>query len=171
MIIYIARERERERERDLGNWKAGQLVGKPWIHDDIKLYSHTELRRDIKLCTRCSSRWYTHSAPSVTAQIKRGTNFQLNRYWMSLCIPPQKKILQRNYFKKTTNSCGIKPEPPRTKYSLNCKTTRADIFNLQAPCVLYIGQAFRYSPENDFYVFNQQIYFIIWYLLDRATLI
>ena len=75
--------------------------------------------------------------------------------------PPQKKILQRNYFKKTTNSCGIKPEPPRTKYSLNCKTTRADIFNLQAPCVLYIGQAFRYSPENDFYVFNQQIYFII----------
>ena len=35
------------------------------------------------------------------------------------------------------------------------------IFNLQAPCVLYIGQAFRYSPENAFYIFNQQIYFII----------
>jgi len=34
-------------------------------------------------------------------------------------------------------------------------------FNLQAPCVLYIGQAFRYSPENSFYIFNQQIYFII----------
>ena len=32
--------------------------------------------------------------------------------------------------------------------------------NLQAPCVLYIGQAFRYSPENAFYTFNQQIYFI-----------
>ena len=29
------------------------------------------------------------------------------------------------------------------------------------PCVLYIGQAFRYPPENTFYVFNQQIYFII----------
>ena len=28
-------------------------------------------------------------------------------------------------------------------------------------CVLYIGQAFRYSPENAFYVYNQQIYFII----------
>jgi len=25
---------------------------------------------------------------------------------------------------------------------------------------LYIGQAFRYSPEKDFYIFNQQIYFI-----------
>jgi len=33
--------------------------------------------------------------------------------------------------------------------------------NLQAPCILYIGQAFRYSPENAFYIFNQQIYFII----------
>jgi len=32
--------------------------------------------------------------------------------------------------------------------------------NLQAPCVLYIGQAFRYTPENAFYIFNQQIYFI-----------
>ena len=44
-------------------------------------------------------------------------------------------------------------------------------FNLLAPCVLYIGQAFLWSPENAFYVFNQQIYFIIWYLLDRASLI
>ena len=42
--------------------------------------------------------------------------------------------------------------------------------NLQAPCVLYIGQAFRYSPENAFYIFNQQIYLIIRYLLDRASL-
>ena len=33
--------------------------------------------------------------------------------------------------------------------------------NLKAPCVLFIGQAFRYSPENAFYIFNQQIYFII----------
>ena len=34
-----------------------------------------------------------------------------------------------------------------------------------------LGQAFRYSPENAFYIFNQQIYFIIWYLLGRASLI
>ena len=33
------------------------------------------------------------------------------------------------------------------------------------------GQAFRYSPENAFYINNQQIYFIIWYLLDHASLI
>jgi len=34
-----------------------------------------------------------------------------------------------------------------------------------------LGQAFHYSPENAFYILNQQIYFIVWYLLDRASLI
>ena len=38
-------------------------------------------------------------------------------------------------------------------------------FRHHASCIL--GQAFHYSPENAFYIFNQQIYFIIWYLLDR----
>ena len=33
------------------------------------------------------------------------------------------------------------------------------IFRLRASCIL--GQAFHYSPENAFYIFNQQIYFII----------
>ena len=46
---------------------------------------------------------------------------------------------------------------------------RTLIFRHRASCIL--GQAFRYSPENAFYIFNQQIYFIIWYLLDRASLI
>ena len=42
-------------------------------------------------------------------------------------------------------------------------------FRHRASCIL--GQAFHYSPKNAFYIFNQQIYFIIWYLLDRASLI
>ena len=42
-------------------------------------------------------------------------------------------------------------------------------FRHRASCIL--GQAFHYSPESAFYIFNQQIYFIIWYLLDRASLI
>ena len=42
-------------------------------------------------------------------------------------------------------------------------------FRYRASCIL--GQAFHYSPENAFYIFNQQIYFIIWYLLDGASLI
>ena len=43
---------------------------------------------------------------------------------------------------------------------LRCKVYSC-LFNFQAPRFLYIGQAFRYSPENAFYIFNQQIYFII----------
>ena len=48
----------------------------------------------------------------------------------------------------------------RSRYTLT--------FRHRASCIL--GQAFRCSPENDFYIFNQQIYFIIWYLLDRAII-
>ena len=33
--------------------------------------------------------------------------------------------------------------------------------NLQSPCILYIGQMYRYSPEYSFYIFSQQIYLII----------
>ena len=50
-----------------------------------------------------------------------------------------------------------------------CLEPRCLTFRHRASCIL--GQAFRYSPENAFYLFNQQIYFIIWYLLDRASLI
>jgi len=49
--------------------------------------------------------------------------------------------------------------------------TKPVIFNLLAPSVLYVGHAFRYPPENAFYICNQKIYFIIWYLLHRASLI
>ena len=42
-------------------------------------------------------------------------------------------------------------------------------FRHRVSCVL--GQAFHYSPENAFYIFNQQIYFITLYLHDRASLI
>ena len=42
-------------------------------------------------------------------------------------------------------------------------------FRHRASCIL--GEAFHYSPENAFYIFNQQIYFINWHLLDRASFI
>ena len=48
-------------------------------------------------------------------------------------------------------------------------SSRCLTFRHSVSCIL--GQAFHYSPENAFYIFNQQIYFIIWYLLDRASLI
>ena len=54
---------------------------------------------------------------------------------------------------------------------LNCLNARSRglTFRHRASCIA--GQAFCYSPENAFYIFNQQIYFIIWYLLDGASLI
>ena len=59
----------------------------------------------------------------------------------------------------------------------NVKSPMSDILNtgicltFRHPESSILGQAFRYSPENAFYIFNQQIYFIIWYLLDHASLI
>ena len=43
------------------------------------------------------------------------------------------------------------PKSPKTQIYLN--------FRHRASCIL--GQVFHYSPENAFYIFNQQIYFII----------
>jgi len=34
-------------------------------------------------------------------------------------------------------------------------------FNLYAPRILYIGQTYRYSPENAIFIFSHQIYLII----------
>ena len=42
-------------------------------------------------------------------------------------------------------------------------------FRHRASCIQ--EGAFCYFPENAFYIFNQQIYFIIWHLRDRASLI
>jgi len=36
-----------------------------------------------------------------------------------------------------------------------------NLVHLWAPCVLYIGQTYRYSPQYSFYIFSQQIYLII----------
>ena len=47
--------------------------------------------------------------------------------------------------------------------------SRGLTFRHRASCIL--GQEFHCSPENAFYIFNQQIYFIIWYLLYSASLI
>ena len=77
----------------------------------------------------------------------------------------------------------IRLSPVQTTAKVNCKLLSQYLyifrhrskplllltFRHRASCIL--GQAFHYSPENAFYIFNQQIYFIIWYLLDRVSLI
>ena len=44
------------------------------------------------------------------------------------------------------------PGPKRAFLEAKVIFTAVPVFNLQAPCVLFTGQAFRYSPENAFYI-------------------
>ena len=44
----------------------------------------------------------------------------------------------------------------------------SDKFNLQAPGILYIGQAYCHSPANPFYIFSQQIYLMIFFILAHT---
>jgi len=46
-----------------------------------------------------------------------------------------------------------------------------EITNLYAPCNLYIGQSYRYSPEYSFYIFSQQIYLIIFFGLSLTIFV
>ena len=49
--------------------------------------------------------------------------------------------------------------PYRAINTISVIKTSQLTFKHRASCIL--GQAFHYSPENAFYIFNQQIYFII----------
>jgi hypothetical protein len=81
---------------------------------------------------------------------------------------PFHKLILNNLPPSLKHSLYILPIPiyaaGRALQPILCPVCSCSIqynINLQAPCVLYIGQAFPYSPENAFYIFNQQIYFII----------
>ena len=71
----------------------------------------------------------------------------------------------------TVNSCGHFDIITLKTGLLNCLNARSRGLTLRHRASCTEGQAFHYSPQNAFYIFNQQIYFIIWYLLDRASLI
>ena len=56
-----------------------------------------------------------------------------------------------------------------TRFLLSAKRTSP--FNLQAPCILYIGQAYRYSPAYAFHIFSQQIYLFFFRLFLPSSFI
>ena len=95
---------------------------------------------DCKLCFRARTRIYDFF---FLAKVKKN-------------IPAEDALCECEY-------CGTKLREWGGNAVLITKVTQSgrSNFNLQAPCVPYVGQAFRYSPENAFYIFNQQIYFII----------
>ena len=45
------------------------------------------------------------------------------------------------------------------------------VVNLYAPCILYIGQTYRYSPQYSFYIFSQKIHLIIFFRLSLAIVV
>jgi len=57
-----------------------------------------------------------------------------------------------------------------TEYSM-IYSVEATLFNLLAPCILYIGQKYRYSPQYSFYIFSQQIYLIIFFRLSLTIFV
>ena len=68
-----------------------------------------------------------------------------------MLIPPSNVISKATYSKKSNYFISEIKKNPRVISTLT--------FRHRACCIL--GQAFRYSPEKAFYIFKQQIYFII----------
>ena len=93
-----------------------------------------------------------------TSNVERANYSESLAYFIQTA---QKHILEDTIFPSFIHdnfkSNTIHTEPFRLGMVFNV----ALLLNLQAPQFLYIGQAFRFSPENAFYIFNQQIYFII----------
>ena len=74
------------------------------------------------------------------------------------------------FYTSTSNKRAARPKLYTKSLTRDLKRWEFPLtFRHRASCIL--GQAFHYSPKNAFYIFNQLIYFIIWYLLDRASLI
>ena len=89
-------------------------------------------------------------------------------YSLSCCVSDV-GLLTVVYYVNNINSC-MEQHPSVYQGCLPITVRFVGLtFRHRASCIL--GQAFHYSPENAFCIFNQQIYFNIWYLLDRASLI
>ena len=108
---------------------------------------------------------YRHPCPNVRLRSKctSSVNVWVINVWYIL---PNSRTLSLNSKRSTLQLGHNQWNVVQTRSGVQTSTV-----NLYAPRFLYVGQAFSYSPENAFYIFNQQIYFIIWYLLDRASLI
>ena len=143
----------------IGPVKALRYLGWGGVNTFLSVRSTTYFRfwwnsaHDI--WTKCSSAFVKYT--KIIQEKFVHFSYRRTRNYVYVCIVNKRNILKVNRLSLCTASNGAHS-------LLSC-------FNLQAPCVLYIGQAFHYSPENAFYIFNQQIYFIIWYLLARASLI
>ena len=161
-------------------------VPRAWFSNHVQLtYQYTRMVcaicwRTVLLRLRVSRYPLIRAWPANTAPIDRLYVFtECTELVMQFRLYKAKQNLPSHFtgcVVCTRNTCKVRSHNINTQNRIGCVGLCATYlhllsFNLWAPCVLYIGQAFHYSPENAFYIFNQQIYFIIWYLLDRASLI
>jgi len=119
---------------------------------------------------------FTNSIRSLRLHILNTARFEdPSHVAQSPSLPGCDTVLQGKWFLtlQRTNFWLIDPEHESTNilqnagnYSTNSTASHPGrvqsslTFTHCASSIL--GQAFRYSPENSFYIFNQQIYFIIW---------
>ena len=65
-------------------------------------------------------------------------------------LPPSSTVVEERVGLYLCSPSG--PSWPYSRENFCWTTFKKRSHNLQVPCVLYIGQAFRYSPENAFYI-------------------
>ena len=128
------------------------------------------------LSLQCNVQFPLCQFPPAVTQLTSGRNTTNCSFWYS------HKLLSASacFLQHVMRHAHTRMRNPGTCNSSFLRATATQVakammfwkeLTFKTPCVLYIGQSFRYSSENAFYVFNQQIYFIIWYVLDRTSLI
>ena len=111
----------------------------------------TSLGRDTKWVRQLQLSGYTNSGavlPDAAGCIPLG--LALDRYAVECA-----SLHHACHLHQATSGAGITVQRICGKWHNKQTLT----FRHRASCIL--GQAFRYSPENAFYIFNEQIYFII----------
>ena len=124
-------------------------------HSNIKLYEYPSIERWVVPCGR------TDRYVGTDGRTGRQTDWHtdITKLIVPFC----------NFTNARTNVQSIGDFNTEFTIRVMQESSFPLTFRLRDSCIL--GQAFHYSPENAFYIFNQQIYFIIWYLLDRVLLI
>ena len=92
-------------------------------------------------------------------------NWKLFFFFFNFLVTEAHKTTYYNFFKLVERITTVYLQS-HFIYSFICFLVHLT-FRHRTSCIL--GQALHYSSENAFYIFNQQIYFIIWYLLDHAS--
>jgi len=100
-----------------------------------------------------------------------------------VCCQVQISAASRSLVQRSPDECGVSecdsdaskigtPWPNGAPCAMEKKKKYIYIYdlNLYAPCILYIGQTYRYSPEYSFYIFSQQMYLIIIIIFFRISL-